>query len=234
MGNIVKITTKCGVLDLVCPYHCRGCGELGEVLCECCKKYITSEKLNHCLKCGKVINEKCQECVLPFSATFAAGYRDELIGALAEEYKFFGVRKLGTALAEILDEFLPDFNGDVVVVPLPTIRKHVRERGIDHTYLVAKKLAKIRSWKVQRLLIRKNNTVQIGADETLRRKQAKEAFLFQGEIDEKKTYLLFDDIWTTGASLTEAGRILKKAGAKKIVAVVFATNRKGKKPKIMR
>ncbi len=234
MGFIVKNTTKCNAFDLVCPYHCRGCGELGDVLCECCKNYITSEKLNHCLKCKKVINEKCDSCILPFSATFALGYRDELIGALVEEYKFFGVRRLGKILAEILDDYLPDFSGEVVVVPLPTIRKHVRERGVDHTYQVAKKLANLRRWKVERLLLRNKNTVQLGADMDKRRKQAKEAFLFYGEIDEKKTYLLFDDIWTTGASLTEAGRILKKAGAKKIVAVVFATNRKGKKPEIKR
>ena len=235
MGFIVKITTKCSVFDMVCPYRCRGCGELGDVLCECCKNYITSEKLNHCPKCGRAINEKCRECnSLPFSATFAVGFRDELIGALVEEFKFFGVRKLGKVLAEILDDYLPDFSGEMVVVPLPTIRKHVRERGVDHTFSVAKKLARMRGWKVEKLLLRNKNTIQLGADEALRRKQAKEAFVFHGETDENKTYLLLDDVWTTGASMTEAGRILKKAGAKKIVAVVFATNRRGKKPEIRR
>lgn len=234
MGFIVKNTTKCGPLDLLCPYRCRGCGELGEVLCECCKNYITSEKINHCLKCKKVINEKCQNCNLPFSATFVVGYRDELIGALAEEYKFFGVRKLGKILTEILDDYLPDFSGDVVIVPLPTIQKHVRERGVDHTYQIAKRLAKRRGWKTEKLLLRNKNTVQLGADMDKRRRQAKEAFLFHGEINENKTYVLFDDIWTTGASMMEAGRIFKKMGAKKIVAVVFATNRQGKRPEIRR
>ena len=234
MGFIVKKTTKCGIFDLLCPYRCRGCRVLGEVLCECCKNDILGDKVNHCLKCGKVISDKCSECSLPFSATFVVGYRDELIGALAEEYKFFGVRKLGGVLAEILDEFLPDFAGQVVIVPLPTIRKHVRERGVDHTLAVAKKLAQKRGWEVQRLLARNKNTVQLGADEEKRRRQAKKAFLFQGEIDEEKTYIVFDDIWTTGASMTEAGRILKKQGAKKIVAVVLATNRKGKRPEIKR
>ena len=232
MGFIVKITTKCGVFDLLCPDRCRGCGVLGEVLCGCCKNDILGDKMNHCLKCGKVISDKCPDCSLPFSATFAVGYRDELIGALVEEYKFFGVRKLGGILSEILDDFLPDFSSDVAIVPLPTIQKHVRERGVDHTFSVAKKIAKKRGWEVQKLLVRNKNTVQLGANEETRRKQAKEAFLFQGEIDAEKTYILFDDIWTTGASMTEAGKILKKQGAKKIVAVVFATNRKGKKPEI--
>ena len=110
----------------------------------------------------------------------------------------------------------------------------MRERGIDHTYQIAKRLAKMRGWKTEKLLLRNKNTVQLGADMDKRRRQAKEAFLFHGEINENKTYVLFDDIWTTGASMTEAGRIFKKMGAKKIVAVVFATNRQGKRPEIRR
>ena len=231
MGFIVKNTTKCGVLDLVCPYRCRGCNELGTILCECCKNDIIQGSTNHCPKCGKVIFNKCEECkFLPFSATFVIGYRDELIGALAEEYKFFGVRKLAKVLADVVDEILPDFAMDVSIVPLPTIRKHVRERGVDHTLKIAEILAKKRKWKVEPLIVRKKNTVQLGANEEKRKKQAKEAFSFQGKIDERKTYVVFDDIWTTGSSMIQVGRILEKNGAKKIVAVVIATNRKGKRP----
>ncbi len=232
MRFIVKNTTFCGLPDMVCPYHCRGCGKTGEILCECCKNYIIEEKLNHCPKCGRVISDKCSECVFPFSAEYVVGYRDELIGALAEEFKFFGVRKLGRSLAEILNDFLPDFLGDVSIVPMPTIKKHVRERGLDHTYLVAKNLAKIRGWKVERLLFRKKNTIQLGSNAIQRRRQAKEAFGFSGKVDKNRTYILFDDIWTTGASMTEAGKLLKDSGAKKLVAVVLAINRKGKKPTV--
>lgn len=235
MGFIVKNTTKCGVLDLLCPYRCRGCSELGDALCECCKNDIIQSYLNHCPKCGRVILNKCESCIaLPFSATFVVGYRDELVGALAEEYKFFGVRKIAKILAEILDGILPDFSGEVSIVPLPTIKRHVRERGVDHTLKIAKILAKKRGWKVETLIVREKNTVQLGANEEKRRKQAKEAFSFRGEINPKKTYVVFDDIWTTGASMTQVGRLLEKNGAKKLVAVLIATNRKGKKPEIKR
>ena len=234
MGFIVKNTTKCGLLDVLCPYRCRGCGELGTILCDCCKKDITNEVLNHCPKCGRLIGNRCDECRSLFKATFAMGYRDELVGKLAEEYKFFGVKRLGGCLAEILDEFLPDLGGEVVVIPLPTIRAHIRARGVDHTFEIAKKLAKRRGWKVKKMLVRKKNTVQVGANDLERRKQAKEAYRFCGEIQEGVTYVLFDDIWTTGSSMTEAGRILKKNGAKKMVAVVLATNRSEKRLKSIR
>ena len=164
--------------------------------------------------------------MLPFSATFTMGYRGELIGKLAKEFKFFGARRIGKILVEILDEMLPEFGGEVSVVPLPTIKKHVRERGVDHTLFMAKKLARKRGWNVEKIIERKKNTVQIGADEATRRKQAKDAYCFIGKIDEEKTYILIDDFWTTGASMTEAGRLLKKNGGKKIIAVVIAMNRK--------
>lgn len=233
MRFIVKNTTFCGLSDIVCPYHCRGCGKIGEILCECCKNYIIEEKLNHCPKCNKVITDHCHDCRFPFSAEYVVGYRDELIGAIAEEFKFYGVRKMGRVLAEILDDFLPDFEAEVSIVPMPTIQRHIRERGLDHTCSVAKELAKMRGWKVERLLVRNKNTVQLGANAVERRRQAKEAYKIAGTIEKEKTYVLFDDIWTTGASMTEAGKLLRDNGANKIVAVVLATNRK-KRPMIKR
>ena len=55
MGFIVKNTTKCGLLDLVCPHSCRGCGQLGEVLCECCKKDILKHYEWICPICKKSV-----------------------------------------------------------------------------------------------------------------------------------------------------------------------------------
>lgn len=230
MGFVVKNTTKCGLFDLVCPHFCRGCGELGELLCERCKNDILEKNVNHCPKCGKLISSFCSECKMDFSATFVIGYRDELIGALAEEYKFFGVRGMENVFADLLDNFLPDLAEDVSIVPLPTIQKHIRERGLDHTFSVAKALAKKRGWRVERLLIRKNDSVQLGATKKKRKEQAAEAYEFSGQIRPERAYIVFDDIWTTGASMEAAGAILKENGAKKLVAILLATNRKGKKP----
>ena len=233
MANIVKKTMKCGILDMLCPHFCRGCGEIGAVFCECCKNNMISEKINYCPNCERVIcGEKCEKCRLPFSATFMIGWRDELIGELVEEYKYQSVRALGKVLADILDESLPDLAGEVVVVPMPTINQHVRERGIDHTFEVAKKLAKKRGWKVEKVVLRAKNTVQVGANEKQRALQAREAYKIEQELDSEKVYVIFDDVWTTGASMKEVGKLMKENGAKKVVAVVLAVNRIGKKPKI--
>ena len=106
----------------------------------------------------------------------------------------------------------------MVIVPLPTIRKHIRERGFDHTKRIAKEFGKRRGLLVSEVLLRVNKTVQVGADEETREKQAAEAYAVDMEkFDADKTYLLLDDVWTTGASMRSAAKKLREAGAKQIL-----------------
>ena len=244
MGFDVKITTFSGFLDLVAPHSCRGCGRLGEVLCERCKNYNISRMIKICSRCRKSV-VKCK-CEVP---VYTAFYREGLARKLVEEYKYQSVRDLGAVLAEMLDEVIPKEIGtqddgivnpvdsagspgglerarEVVLVPLPTAPKHIRERGFDHTLRLAKVLARRRKgFSCQHVLSRYKNSVQVGADAKTRRKQAKEAYYVEGRIDSDKTYLLVDDVWTTGASMEAAISLMKKAGVKHLAAAVILTPR---------
>jgi predicted amidophosphoribosyltransferase len=110
-------------------------------------------------------------------------------------------------------------------VPIPTITPHIRERGYDHTLLVARFVAHKRKLPLTPLLSRQTNTMQRGASKSLRRKQAAHAFMLRGYIDPSLTYLLLDDIVTTGATLDAAAKMLKEAGAKHVwvAAVAYQT-----------
>ena len=223
---IVKNTTKCSISDMVCPHFCRGCGEIGSVFCDCCKNDILEDHVDYCPVCKKETkNGRCDKCKLPFPV-FSVGWRDEKVGALAEELKYKSVRAIGDVLAEMLDEILPRLGKEVIVVPLPTISRHVRERGLDHTVLVAKKLARKRGWKMERAIVRNTDTVQVGADRKMRLKQMKCAYKIDKKfVPQDKIYLLLDDVWTTGASMKAAAKIMQKAGAKKNIATVVAISR---------
>ncbi len=124
------------------------------------------------------------------------------------------MRAVAPVLAEIMDAAMPE-NG--LLVPLPTIAKHIRERGFDHIGLVAKKM-KMSSVKV---LVRNKDTVQVGASREKRVAQAKEAYRAIN-VDPDTCYLLFDDVWTTGSSMMAAAQKLREAGAKEIGIVVIA------------
>ena len=132
----------------------------------------------------------------------------------------------------------------IFIVPMPTSRKHIRERGFDHIDKVAREIERISEGRVERLRIleRAKDTVQVGADEETRKRQAKEAvrvsprFLGEdGKVLEEysgQRLVILDDVWTTGASLTEAGKLLKRAGVKKVDALAITKNRQGRSPMI--
>lgn len=133
---------------------------------------------------------------------------------LIEIYKFYSVRAVAAVLAEMMGSVVPD---GWTIVPLPTIQRHIRERGFDHIGLVAKKMR----MPVEKVLVRNKNTVQVGASREERASQAKEAYRAL-KIDSSKNYLLLDDVWTTGSSMMAAAQKLREAGAKKIGIAVVA------------
>ena len=130
--------------------------------------------------------------------------------------------KLGDAPVEVLrmmDAEMQEIR-KIVLVPLPTIRKHIRERGFDHTLRLCFELEQVLQKKLkgsgisveyQSLLWRKNKTVQVGKEKKERVKQAEKAYgIYEGvKLDMNTLYILVDDVTTTGASLAAAKKILQ-------------------------
>ena len=225
MPKIVKNTTFPGLFNLLAPHSCRGCGRIGDPLCNCCKNYIISNHQNICPVCHTSnSNGKCQKCHhLP--PIFIVGRRADLIGELIHDLKFNSTRALAHPLSEIMNACLPSFNQPAVIIPLPTISKHIRERGFSHTDLIAKQFAKLRlNCQAQNLLLRAQNTIQVGSSRGTRLVQASSAYNFNPKIkiNPEITYILFDDVWTTGASLQSAYSLLKQIGVKKTILATLA------------
>ena len=225
MPKIVKNTTIPSFLDLLAPHSCRGCKYIGNILCDCCKKNILKHHQNICPVCkAKNPTGICPNCPnLP--PTFIVGNRNDLIGDLVHDYKYYSLRSLAHPLAGVLDQILPKIDGQVVIVPLPTINKHIRERGFDHTLLLAKRLSALhQNFHVENLLARSQNTIQVGSSRAERVAQTNQAYSLKKtqHLNPDITYILLDDVWTTGASMQSATKKLRRAGANKIVLALLA------------
>ena len=229
MKNRVKITTIEQILDIIYPCYCKGCGKIGEVFCECCI-------FNNMAKNPPFLSTKDKL----FKRLVACGIRVDVLKEMVSEYKFQSRRHYARVFATYLllcaKQFFPDFSGGskekYVLVPLPTIPKHIRERGFDHIKRLTRDFSSVSGVPVVSILKRRKNTVQVGSDAKTRLEQAKEAYLVDSKVsfDKESHFILVDDVWTTGATMRAAGAVLeaelKRLGVKniKISAIVLSKN----------
>ncbi|HRF28086.1 MAG TPA: phosphoribosyltransferase family protein [Candidatus Saccharibacteria bacterium] len=209
-------------LQIVAPHHCYGCGSKQALLCDNCKYDITSNQFYGCIGCGRPAPDGiCTRCQSGFSRAWCIGERSGELEALINGYKFERKKASSVVCVDLLQLVLPELPRDICIVPVPTIRRHIRQRGYDHTALVAKGLAKRRSLTYRQALRRITSSVQLGATRAQRIEQAKQAFECTTSLAEQ-TVLLVDDVTTTGATLEYAATELRKAGAKDVWAAVIA------------
>lgn len=207
------------LMSLIAPHHCCGCDIVGTVLCESCKYNILDDPFVGCISCGAGLAGQsgiCKRCTVPYSRGWCVADRRSTVQNLIGNYKFNNTRGAHIELAELLNDRLPMLPSNVVVVPVPTVSSHIRERGYDHMLLVAKRLARLRSLPLETALQRKTKTKQRDATARRRNKQAKDAFYCPKVLDSSRVYLVLDDVITTGATVKYASRALLDAGAKEV------------------
>lgn len=205
-----------GLLSIIAPHYCCWCGKIGSLLCENCKYDIAIEPFESCVACGTLatgVDSLCSQCITPYSRAWCVGDRRESLQRLIGLYKFQRAYSGYKELASLLDARLPILSENVVIVPIPTVTPHIRERGYDHMMMIARRLAGLRNLKVEPALIRSTNTMQRHASKSRRQKQAKMAFTCPAKLSSDKIYLLIDDVMTTGATMNYAAKQLLNAGA---------------------
>jgi ComF family protein len=178
----------------------------------------------------------CRRMEPPFARAAAYGSYESGLRELIHLLKFSGVRPaanvLGRMLAEAIATLEPEFPADwVAVIPVPLHRTKLRQRGFNQAELIAHAAMKMRQ-PGDRLrlcagvLERKRETAsQIGLTSHQRRENLRGAFgVAQPEGVQGREVLVVDDVYTTGATVSECARVLRRAGATKVwVATVART-----------
>lgn len=207
------------LLSLVAPHHCCGCGKNGTLLCDNCKYDITHEPFLLCIACGVGLsgaNGLCSRCRPSYQRAWCVAPRQDYVQRLIGNYKFTNAKAAHIPLAALLDDILPQLPATTKIVPIPTIPAHIRQRGYDHTLLIAKHLGRLRRLAVDTSLRRATNAVQHGTGAKQRTTQAKQAFVCTAALDPDTVYLLVDDVVTTGATMKYAAKTLRAAGARQV------------------
>ena len=204
----------------------------------------------HCVLCGKEGSDLCLKCLsssppaLRESANWIFplfDYRHPPIKKSLWFLKYKNKKRLADIFAEVMHgkiiEELSELSvmknfRDPVLIPIPLSSKRYRERGYNQAELICKKLIEIEeknafnNFKLEKnVLIKiKETEHQVNIkDRRDRLKNLSDSFSVKNpEIIKNKNIILIDDVLTTGATLTEAKKILKSFGAKKVIAFTVA------------
>ncbi len=225
---------------LLFPRRCRHCGGvfqegLSNILCQSCFDLIEPDGDPRCEGCGLPLSPgsfegsrelRCAECadrpeILRMVRAYAA-YEGSL--RLAHHaFKFEGMASLASVLGRCLALAVPeDWKGEgTCLVPVPLSPDRERERGYHPARLLAAEVS-IRTGMPWADLLRKIRPTppQMKLPREERRRNLKGAFSLRGVLPDARI-LLVDDVVTTGSTLEECARVLKKSGAVEIGAVVL-------------
>lgn len=226
------------------PPRCQACGQVGaDALCTACLAAIPLPLLPRCAECGYWFDplarevRHCADCraarardrLLARSAGFHEGSLRRLVMRLKYQRRRGAAAALGTVTRRWLGvdhEAVTalGFGGDAVLVPVPLHQRRQRWRGFNQARLLAEQVADTTGCEVCDALTRVRATrPQVGLRGADRERNVKGAFVAAvQEFDAEVSYVLIDDVYTTGATLRECARTLRAAGALRVSALTVA------------
>ena len=196
-------------LALILPVECAGCDEPDIGLCEECTAALVPMPRRR-----EIVGTGAGDGLLVWSGLGFDGIPSRVIRALKEHGRTGLARALAPALAAA---FAASGDQGVVIVPIPTSRAAFRRRG----YRVVELVAARAGLRVERLLLHTRSTAdQRGLDHARRRENV--AGSLRARDAAGRRVLVLDDVVTTGATLAEAARALRAAGAEVVGGVTIA------------
>jgi ComF family protein len=111
-----------------------------------------------------------------------------------------------------------------VLIPVPLHPARLRERRFNQSEALAEWAARRRGLRVEQPLCRRLHTItQTHFDRRQRMRNLRDAFALRHNADVKdKSFLLVDDVLTTGSTLDECARVLLEGGARSVRAITVA------------
>lgn len=209
------------ILDFLFPMLCTGCNTEGSYLCD---------------KCALDIRRAERENLEWIYSLY--DYRDPLIKKTLWLLKYKNKKSIAETLARLVYGIMLEEISELVVmknwqdpvlVPIPLSKKRFHERGYNQTELIAKAIVNIDqniNFKLETKWLKKIKETPRQAHIKNRKDRLinlKDSFeVSQEALVKGRNIILLDDITTTGATLSEARKTLKSAGARDVIAFTLA------------
>ena len=240
MMALQKFELLQAAVSLLYPSVCTICGRsirAGEYLCGDCETRVTRIVPPFCQACSEPFEGSitgafpCTNCAhrtIYFDAAVAAYRGRGIVRQIIHEFKYGRQIHLRHLVARWLhaaldDERLRGSRFDIIV-PVPLHATRLRERGFNQASLLAALLSAQTSISSKPLLERiRYTTTQTALDRSERMENLHNAFRLRKNADVRGLrVLLIDDVLTTGSTLSECARVLKRAGALSVYAAMAA------------
>ncbi len=230
------------LLDIVFPFYeeCLYCGKSIEAVKE---KYLCNECSSELIP----IEHGCEVCSYPMKSSMQIvcndcimydSYMDEFYSLYLmddcsrkniHKYKynhdkFFAVFYAKLLLDGIIVRY-SDFDFDGIAC-IPSTKKRIRERGFDHIYEIVRHVASaldVPLWDILERAHHKKSQTLLTRSERL--KEINNSFVLKISENKPKKLLLIDDIYTTGATMEEAARVLQEGGIRVSGITIFRSKK---------
>lgn len=218
--------------DLFFPRQCLVCKADGRYLCVRCLSKVSKAR-EICAYCnyysyhGKV-HVSCQKAN-EIDGHIAVWKYEGIVRKGIHAFKYRFASDIAAEFVSNIDKKnLTQFNHPLLI-PVPLHKKRENWRGFNQSALLAKGIARKIGWEyAENVLERTENTspqAQLGREERMQNLSGKFAVntsIFS-KYDPSKAIMIVDDVWTTGSTIKEAAKVLKKAGAKEVWGLTLAS-----------
>ncbi len=207
------------LFEYIFPPRCAGCHQVGFELCEKCIEHVKNSfpRTQHGMYVG-------------FS------YQDPIVKRALKALKFAHRKKNSVILGELLydklieelsEERAYSLHKEILVIPIPLSKKRFNERGFNQSELIARSFAsRDTTMRLTTNILKRTTHSKPQSSIHLKRERLeniKGVFeVADHHVLQGKCCIILDDIVTTGATMKEAEKALKNAGAKKILLVACA------------
>lgn len=210
------------LLNMIFPERCISCTKRGSLLCAICERTITTKPQ-----------------ALSGTTAVLFDYQNPLVKKAIWALKYHQKKALGKYFGNALyREFFKQLardnkknSGEIILIPIPASTKANSVRGYNHAAIIARSIARCAEDDGLILFVesntlykkRENEQQAVVQGKSKRRENVTEVFgIRDGEQLRGKTVILIDDVITTGATITEAKRVIKAFGPKRILAIAVA------------